>query len=54
MELHTNKSSLLRNVVDEDAFSHIISLFPFEVDEIEWGSRYIGYQLDPNNYKITD
>ena len=42
MEVSTNKSSFLKNVVDECTFFQIATLFPFKSDEMECGFKYLG------------
>ena len=54
MEVSSNKSIFLKNVPSKDTFAQIGALFPYKVEKVEVGFKYLGYFLKPNNYKIAD
>ena len=49
-----SKSCFLENGVDEETLSQIGQLFPYQLNALNTGVKYLGYYLKPNNYLVED
>ena len=54
MAFNESKSCFLAHEVEEDSLVDIKAIFPFEVQKLTNGFKYLGYFLKPNNYKVGD
>ena len=54
MSISVDKSGFLYNNVDEDILSDISRVFPYKMDPIATGFKYLGYFLKPIGYKVSD
>lgn len=54
MEVNERKSTIsIMNLEDTELF-HYCVLFPYEVKELDFGIKYLGFYLKPNSYKKSD
>ena len=54
MTVSINKSSFLCQNVDTDIRNQIAEMFPFRMDPITVGFKYLGYHLKPLGYHTSD
>ena len=54
MSISVDKLGFLYNNVDEDILSGIYRIFPYKMDLISIGFKYLGYFLKPLGYKVND
>lgn len=45
---------MLGNALGEDMENYLSKLLSFKLEYLESGFKYLGYFLNPNNYKIVD
>ena len=53
MEVSTSKSCFLKNDVSYVLFAHVVTMFPFKVEYIDYGLKYLRYFLN-NGYRVSD
>ena len=54
MTISINKSSFLYQNVDIDIRNKIVEMFPFRMDPLTVGFKYLGYHLKPLGYHTSD
>lgn len=54
MIINEIKSKLLKHKLERLELTAISSIIPYKVEELIDGTRYLGYYLKPNGYKIAD
>lgn len=54
MVVNETKSIFLEYGLDQSTKDHIIDMFPYQCQDVELGFKYLGFVLNPNNYKKED
>ena len=54
MTVSIEKSSFLYQNVDADIRNKIVEFFPFKMDPLTVGFKYLGYRLKPLGYHTSD
>jgi hypothetical protein len=54
MEISEHKFVLIQNNVDTTLIRQIVLLFPFHIESLDSGLKYLGFFLNPNCYKKED
>ena len=54
MSISSLKSSFLYQNVDTDIMEKIVEMFPFKMDPLTVGFKYLGYHLKPLGYHTSD
>ena len=54
MEVSSTNSCFPNNNINENMLAHITSIFPYKVDDIDGGIKYLGYYLKPSSYRVND
>ena len=54
MILSEQKSTITTFNLDEGIVRRLLTLFPFMVTLLDYGLKYLGFKLKPNNYKKED
>ena len=52
MKISDNKSILLSLDRENDVVKYISQHFPYQLKDLNEGIKYLGYLLNPNNYRI--
>jgi hypothetical protein len=54
MEVNERKSFHFKMNLEDAYLQHYCSIFPFEVKDLDYGIKYMGFYLKPNSYKKCD
>jgi len=49
-----HKSSISSSEVNEDNIRNFLQLFPFQQIDLQYGFKYLGFHLKPNDYVKID
>ena len=54
MNIKFGKSTVTTHLLNKDEEQELLTLFPFNIERLEEGLKYLGFFLKPNNYRKQD